>query len=275
MIPKQNRASPPLRVVQISDSHLFREPTTELLGLNTEESLERVLELVAHEQPNIDLILVTGDVSQDGSPESYLRFLAHIEQFNKPVFWLPGNHDEFNQMQALVADGGNVSPCTVDRGPWRIVMLDSTLPGEAAGAFSTEQLAFLESALAEASARLDLRHVMVCLHHHPVPLGSRWLDGVGLKNPERFLEIIDNFPIVRSIICGHVHQASERMRDHVWLYSTPSTCFQFKPKSQGFAVCDSAPGYRWFDLHASGEIRSGVSRPDSYAFQIDYSVKGY
>lgn len=270
-----NRASQPLRVVQISDSHLFREPTDELLGLNTEESLQRVLALVTNEQPNIDLILVTGDVSQDGSSESYLRFREHIEHFGKPVFWLPGNHDEMHQMRTLVADEDNLSPCTIDRGPWRIVMLDSTLPRKVPGELSVEQLTFLETTLLEATRRLDLRHVMVCLHHHPVPLGSRWLDNVGLKNPEPFLEIIDHYPIVRSIVCGHVHQASERLRGEVSMYSVPSTCVQFKPQSADFAVCDSAPGYRWFDLHPSGDIRTGVSRAENFSFQVDYSVKGY
>ena len=59
----------------------------------------------------------------------------------------------------------------VDLGLWRVVLLDSTIPGSAAGRLSAQSLASLESALAAARQR----HVLVCLHHHPVPMASRWL----------------------------------------------------------------------------------------------------
>lgn len=265
----------PLRVVQISDSHLFKAPTGKLLGLNTEDSLQRVLSLVRAEQPKIDLILVTGDVSQDGSRESYHRFQQHIDQFGKPVYWLPGNHDELKQMQAMVSESDHISPCKIDVGPWRIILLDSTLPGKVPGELGADQLDFLAETLKQSSEELPLRHVMVCLHHHPIPLGSRWLDGVGLKNPEPFLKIVDCYPQVRAVVYGHVHQAAETHYNQVSLYAAPSTCVQFKPKSAEFAICDSAPGYRWFDLFPSGAIQTGVSRAESFAFELDYSVKGY
>lgn len=265
----------PLRVVQISDTHLFKDPSGELVGLNTERSLQRVLSLVRAEQSKIDLILVTGDVSQDGSVESYHRFYQHIVQFQRPVYWLPGNHDELQQMQALVSDANRLSPCKIDIGPWRIILLDSTLPQKVPGELAAEQLAFLSETLEEASEEIPLRHVMVCMHHHPIPLGSRWLDSVGLKNPEPFLKIIDCYPQVRSIVYGHVHQASENHRGSVTLYSSPSTCIQFKPKSDDFAVCSSAPGYRWFDLFPSGKVSSGISRADNFTSTVDRSVKGY
>jgi Icc protein len=262
-------------VVQITDSHLFRLPTDKLLGLNTEESLLRVLALVQSEQEQIDAILVTGDVSQDGSVESYERFNEYIKQFGKPVYWLPGNHDELKQMQALVSSAEFLSPCCVNLGAWQIVMLDSAVPGKVPGELDEVQLGYLESALQAASASDSVQHIMVCLHHHPIPLESRWLDGVALKNPEPLFDIIDRFDSVRAVVWGHVHQAFEGRRGGVGLYACPSTCVQFEPRSADFAVCDSAPGYRWFDLHPNGEIKTGVSLAQNFSFQVDYSVKGY
>ena len=55
----------------------------------------------------------------------------------------------------------------------------------------------------------------------------------------------------------------------------PSTCVQFKPGSEDFAVDDAAPGYRWFDLHADGRIETAVSRVEGVEFEVDFSVKGY
>lgn len=83
----------PHRVVQITDCHLFDGTDGRLLGLNTEDSLRMVLERVEQEQSHIDVILATGDLSQDGSPSSYQRFQQHLTRFKAPSYWLQGNHD--------------------------------------------------------------------------------------------------------------------------------------------------------------------------------------
>jgi len=84
----------PLRVVQLSDCHLFADTQGKLLGLNTQFSLDKVLELIRGEQPSPDLILATGDLSQDASFESYQRLEQALSGFPAPVYWLEGNHDK-------------------------------------------------------------------------------------------------------------------------------------------------------------------------------------
>lgn len=71
-------------LVQLTDSHLFAEADGKLLGLNTGDSLARVVELAVAEQPRIDLILATGDLSQDGSVASYQRFRQLAERIEAP-----------------------------------------------------------------------------------------------------------------------------------------------------------------------------------------------
>ena len=83
----------PIRVVQVSDCHLFADTEGKLLGLNTQFSLDQVLELVAREQPDIDLILATGDLSQDASLAAYERLRDALSQFDAPTYWIEGNHD--------------------------------------------------------------------------------------------------------------------------------------------------------------------------------------
>ena len=67
----------PLRVVQVSDSHLFASTEGQLLGLNTENSLRLVLEKVQREQSRIDVILATGDIAQDAS-ETAVHVLGYF-----------------------------------------------------------------------------------------------------------------------------------------------------------------------------------------------------
>ena len=216
----------PLRVVQLSDFHLFADTDGKLLGLNTQFSLEAVLDRVRREQPDMDLILATGDLSQDGSYESYQRLAKTLSGFRAPIYWLEGNHDKPAPMLRALRD--------------------------AAG-----------------------EHLLVCLHHHPVPMGSEWLDTQLVGSAERFFEVIDAHPRVRGILWGHVHQEYDDTRNGVRLLAVPSTCVQFKPGSVDFAVDDASPGYRWLDLHADGGIDTAVSRVEGIRFEVDMSVKGY
>lgn len=264
-------AGRPLRVVQFSDSHLFASTEGKLLGLNTDDSLNRVLDLIAKEQKAMDLLLATGDLSQDASPASYARLLDKLERFSRvPCYWLEGNHDVTEPMRAALPDPHKLSPCVVKLPGWDIIMLDSTIPHEVPGFLHDDDLEFLEAGLKAAK-----KHVLVCLHHQPVPMGCKWLDTQIVGSADRFFDVIDRHPNVRAIIWGHVHQEFVGDRKGVKLMSVPSTCVQFKPKSEDFAVDDKAPGYRWLDLHADGRIDTGVSRVKGIKFEVDFSVKGY
>lgn len=262
----------PLRVVQLSDFHLFADTQSKLLGLNTQFSLEKVLEKVHREQPDVDVILATGDLSQDGSPASYQRLEGLFAGFGVPVYWVEGNHDHNAPMlEALRGQIERVSPCMAEYGPWTLVLLDSSIPGDVPGELFEDDFAFLERALEQARGN----HVLVALHHHPVPIGSRWLDSQRVRNAERLFQVLDAHPKVRALIWGHVHQEYQGERNGVRLFSVPSTCVQFKPRSEEFAVDDTDPGYRWLHLYPDGRVESGVRRVAGIGLAVDKSVSGY
>ncbi|GAB3371125.1 metallophosphoesterase family protein [Azotobacter armeniacus] len=259
-----------LLLVQLTDSHLFADPEARLLGMQTQDSLQRVIELVRREQPQIDLVMASGDISQDGSAESYARFLQLCAPIAAPLRWIPGNHDAREAMRQASA-GSDWRQPVVDLGNWRIVLLDSVIPGAVPGFLERSELALLEQALAEAPER----HHLVCLHHHPVSIGCHWMEPIGLRNAEVLFSVLDRFPQVRALLWGHVHQEFDRMRCGVRLLASPSTCVQFTPGSEDFSVSDQAPGYRWLRLQADGRLDTGVSRLTDYCFQIDYGKGRY
>lgn len=266
----RDTTQPSIRIVQLSDCHLFKSTEGKLLGLNTEHSLAQVMDLIRVEQPAVDLVLATGDLSQDGSSDSYARFHQTMAAFACPVYWLPGNHD-LTDIMANHKAARSMSPCVIDQGAWRIVMLDSTIRGKVPGNFTDSELRFLEQSLQDSAGK----HVMIALHHQPVPVGSEWLDQQIVGNAAEFFKVVDKFTNVRAIIWGHVHQVFEAERNGVQLMSVPSTCVQFLPQSQDFAVDKANPGYRWIDLEANGSLTTGVSRVTGVEFVVDYSVKGY
>lgn len=264
------RQSSVIRILQITDPHLRAEPEGVLLGMNTRQSLDAVLQVVQQRHPQPDMVLATGDIAQDGSVAAYEAFQQRMQVFSCPVYWFAGNHDHRESMQQVI--GGTPSALRAHReGAWLLIFLDSSSPGQVHGDLSAGELAHLDQQLA---AHPDA-HVLVCLHHHPVDVGCRWLAPIGLRNPDVFWSVLDQYTHVRGVLWGHIHQAFDAQRGGVRLLASPSTCVQFAPGSDEFGVDRAAPGYRWLELHPDGRIETGVERADHVDFEVDYSSRGY
>jgi Icc protein len=146
-------------------------------------------------------------------------------------------------------------------GNWLIVMLDSTVAGEHGGHLDAEQLEGLEAALAAQPGA----HALVCLHHHPVPHGSAWLDELMLDNADQLFTVLARHGGVRGLAWGHTHQPFEGMHGRIRLMGTPSTCMQFTQNADEFEVDDRPPAYRWLELDPGGGIETGIEWVDSHA----------
>jgi Icc protein len=241
-----------MRILQITDPHLYGSATGRLRGVQTDSSLNAVLDHAFARVPDYAAVLVTGDLVQDDS-SGYLRFRSIFGSLAKPVLCIPGNHDEPEAMRRELT-GHPFQICgTHEAQGWQFIMLDSFDPGQVGGRLAESELARLDAALAASP-----KHAMVCLHHHPVPMYSRWLDTVGLAAPDELWRVIDAHSHVRAVVWGHVHQVYEGRRGGVQLYGTPSTCAQFLPKSDRYEIDSRPPGYRHFELHADGRIETAV-----------------
>jgi Icc protein len=245
-----------LKLLQISDTHLHAAADSRMRGVTTYATFLAVLEQ-AQRDPRwpVDAIIATGDIVQDESRAGYERFRAALEPLGVPVYSIPGNHDDPVLMGEILMSGSFQLGGELRSGAWSIVMLSTFLAGEDAGGLGPARLQGLRQALAAHAGQ----HILVAMHHHPLPMGSTWLDGVGLRDAAEFWRIIDAHSDVRGVVCGHVHQAADRRRGNVRFISTPSTCAQFLPCSEFFALDDRPPGMRWLELHPDGRIETDVT----------------
>jgi Icc protein len=195
---------------------------------------------------------MTGDIIQDDSAAAYEQFRALAEPMNLPIFCVPGNHDVRELMRRALSDTPFKYCDTLEFGDWLIVGIDSCVSGSAGGQVSDEEIERLENAIADSAAS----HVLVCLHHPPVQLGSQWLDTVGLANGAEFLERLSGMGKVKAVIFGHAHQAFDGEHDSIQVMGTPSTCRQFTVASDEFALDDNPPAYRRISLHPDGTVGS-------------------
>jgi len=233
---------------------LFADLDGELRGTKMQASLARVLAHYQASDWNADRVVMTGDVIQDDTAEAYQRFRDLLLPLNLRVHCVPGNHDIRDLMRAACCRPP-FSYCAYEEfRDWLIVGIDSCIRGHAGGEVSADEL----DRLSDIVSRSPAKHVMVCLHHPPVPVGSKWLDSVGLRNGDEVLDRLRSLNRVRLATFGHIHQEHDAEHDGIRIVGTPSTCRQFKPGSEKFAVDDNPPAYRKFVLNPDGSVDTEV-----------------
>ena len=165
-----------------------------------------------------------------------------------PVRFLLGNHDDriaFNRVLRRDAPAPDAAHYYgFDHQGYHFVALDSLEPGQAGGLLDAAQLAWL---------REDLKQhrdqpTMAFVHHHPWPLGLRWIDTMSLRNGEELIAVLHEHPDVRWIICGHVHLDQVIQRRGLTMLTTPSTCIQLSKVSQARKMLPGPPGFRIVDV---------------------------
>lgn len=255
-----NKAMQSVRLIQFSDTHLSGDPAATLRGVACLPALQAAIADAAHRCHRPDGILLTGDLVQD-DPQGY-RWIRQIFGHSKvPVMCLAGNHDLPDQMRAELASAPFRCGGETGLGRWTVVMLDTWIEHSANGRIGASQLQQLRETL---SAQRN-QHFLICLHHHPVMMRSKWLDQVGLDDADEFLAVIREHTNVRGVLWGHVHQSMDSFVQGVRFMASPATCAQFVPGSRDFAIDDRPPGYRVLELMADGSIATEVVWLETYA----------
>lgn len=244
----------PLRILHVTDPHLHAHRDAMMRSLNTFESFVAVIDRVAAGQRKPDAIIATGDLVQDETRQGYERFCEVIGKLDVPVHCIPGNHDSPRIMAEALSKPPFHFCGSHGYGNWRLIMLNTAVRWDDGGRLEPSQLKFLESALEQHPDT----HALIAMHHHPIATGSRWLDGLGLRNADEFLAVTDRFSNVRAVAWGHVHQAAETLRNDVLMFSTPSTGSQFLPDNDVFMMDLRPPGYRWIELQPDGSLETEV-----------------
>ena len=198
-------------IAQISDPHIglgadSADPQNEATA-----QLRRAVDHLMRLPARPDVVLITGDCVNGGSPAEYQRFRRLIAPLTMPVYIIPGNHDDRVQMAALFGSQGSMPLAgfvqyVVDTWPVRLIALDTNVPGKGEGYLCAERLAWLEQRLAEAPERPTL----IFMHHPPFLTGLAPLDMIGLTNADMLGAVIARHPQVERIVAGHVHSTMVR-----------------------------------------------------------------
>jgi 3',5'-cyclic-AMP phosphodiesterase len=260
-----------ISVLQITDTHIMATPDATLLGVNTAYYFNAVLELASNSETKFDLCLVTGDLAQDPYRPTYEYLLNALENLDIPCICLPGNHDDFELMQAILCTEKVNCHKRVVLGNWQIIHLNSQIPDSSDGYLADTELSYLENSLKDNPNLFTL----IAVHHNCVPCGSGWMDVMMIDNAKDLFDITKRHLNVKAIINGHIHQEMDVQIGNVRVLSTPSTCFQFKPQTESFSLDGLSPGYRWINLYDDGTINTEVVRLPEQLIGLQTNTQGY
>jgi len=239
-----------MRLIQISDCHLCANPEARSRIGYPLRQLRAVVARARRLRP--DIVLVSGDIGHDESPAAYRHAFEVFAEFECPWFWMTGNHDHPEFMEEL-----HPFHDELDLGDWRLLLLDSRVPGQAGGELGQDALQELAVRLEE-----DDRPTLLAMHHPPLSVGSAWMDALGLADREAFWQTLAAYAQVRAVLCGHIHQAFAARHGDIAVYGCPATADQFLPRQDDFTLDEaSRPGFRIVDLEGQ-RLSTWVERVD-------------
>lgn len=270
-------------IAQITDTHIKRPGHLAYGVVDTAGMLRACVATVLALDPQPELVVLTGDLVDKGGADEY----AHLREILLPLLprllLVPGNHDDRLSMAATFPEqewdrDGAFLQYACQRGPLRIIGLDTLVPGEGRGELCSNRLDWLSRKLA-ASPQWP---TMILMHHPPFATGIAHMDRISLVGREAFAAIMAQHPQVRLIACGHLHRnistqvggrraltaASPAHQVALDLRPQGPSCFRMEPPgfmlhawtgedfiSHAVAIGEHAGPYPFFD--AGGKLLDG------------------
>lgn len=241
------------RLIQITDGHLLVDRAGKYREQRVYENLQCILLDLAQYKP--DALLLTGDLAQQISRETYQHYVDLLQDLQIPIYWIPGNHDDMALMSEVFS-GHFSAERSVNFGAWQMILLNSCLPYDSGeGEINAAMFSFLEAEL----KRHHDRSILVVLHHHVLPVQGL-MDKYSLQNAQAFEEVLLSHKNIKVVLSGHIHQAFDCEKAGIRFLTTPSTSYQIKPHTPTLVFDELSCGYRILDLGPGAEFSTTICR---------------
>ncbi|UES60125.1 phosphodiesterase (plasmid) [Roseibium aggregatum] len=224
------------KIIHITDVHLVPEGRT-VVGMDPAARFAEVVETVNTRHADADICIVSGDLTDHGDIDSYLRLGTLLEKLQLPVRLMMGNHDKRSNfrlaMPGMADDGSGYVQSVADFGDLRLILLDTLDDANAGtGILCRRRLSWFSERLAEA------RHqrIVVFMHHPPRSVGLSWFDDMMLEETSGFWSLVDAHPNVEHIAFGHLHVTTAGRWGRVSFSCNRGTCHRITLGSKTDAV---------------------------------------
>lgn len=219
-------------IAQISDCHVEATDGPGIGGSDPGGNLALCVTQINARDPRPDAVLATGDLVNDGSPDSYAVLRRLLAPLTMPVYLIPGNHDDRSALRDAFPDHGYLPAdgdflhYVIDEHPLRLIGLDTVIPREMGGLMDATRCAWLDARLGEAPDR----PTVVFMHHPPFLTGLAKMDAMGCAGGGAMGDVIARHAQVERVLCGHVHRPVQTRWNGVLTCTAPSTAAQLRLK---------------------------------------------
>lgn len=245
-----------LKVIQITDTHVFANKTQTLQGHCTYKNLSETIDYVLAFEETPDFVLLTGDISQDESSDSYHLARAQLERLNLPVYWIHGNHDDETKVRPIFDMASSLEQLKhLMTSFWDFIAINTCRQGTDEGHLEESELADFWQKVT--LAKNNNKNIVVVVHHHPHPVTTPLVDACMLQKADDFLVQIKQHPEIKLIICGHVHGDYRISYGDQMIEACPATSFQWKKGTSTLSTQDER-GFKRFTFYPTTYQASAV-----------------
>jgi len=216
-------------LAQISDTHIMASDDPDDRGRGRIEALRRCVADINALEPQPDVIIHTGDMTQDGKPSEFLAARQVLADLEMPYYPTPGNRDgSVPMVEAFegLSDEAAFMLYAVEEGPVRLVAMDSLSNTGNKGDFTPEQLAALDGLLAQAPDQ----PTAIFMHHPPLDVKTA-IDPYQYYRPEaaaEFEEVVARHPQLIRLYCGRGHRDYRANLGGIPLSTMPSVAIELR-----------------------------------------------
>lgn len=195
------------RICHFTDTHLLADRGLHYDRVDTSALFEAAVETAA-QQERCEAIVLSGDISEDGSPQSY-RFAKSLidglaEKWNAIPVYSCGNHDNRDSMREALGIGDpHAAHSVVELPELRIVSADTSVPGAGFGELGSE-VEWISRHIPESKPWI------LVLHHPPADAPTVLHDALRLSDVDKLSETLrsrENLPT--AILSGHYHLSAQ------------------------------------------------------------------
>jgi len=246
-----------LKFIHISDTHLIGDEYRSLYGIDPEFRLKKAFQSIDRWHKDASFIVITGDLSNDGSSSSYEKLKAIIRNSTLPVYLILGNHDIRDNFKRFFPQYASYkfvqySQKTEDR---VFLFLDSVVEHSPYGKLCEERLSWLKNQL----DTYKKESIYIFMHHHPISCGLYEMDNVGnFKTKDRFWDLLKKHKNIKHISFGHIHRIMHSCRNNISLHSTRGTAFQVAFRTdckEEYLTNEENPTYAIIDIDKNDNTR--------------------
>lgn len=229
-----------MKIVHLSDLHISYEGN-EIWETDTLSHFKHAVEIIG-KISNIDAIIITGDLSNDGSRWSYEYIYKTLKQLNIPTLCCPGNHDNIEMMSMMNLNIFHTNNYETNINGYDLLILNSTIPEMSRGMFSEDDMSWIERRLENS------QNPTIIAFHHPCVDPGGWLNRKLLENRNDFVQLVSKYRNVKLVLYGHIHYNIQHLINGCCYSAAPSIGFAFDKDLPKFQIASGQEGFNLISI---------------------------